>query len=100
MPRGDFDRLLLSLAQRSGAILLRDRVGCVEITDNAAIQLRSGLHVRARFAIDASGRAGILARSCGFPALDSYTTGYIRRSWRWPEGERRSFTQSVTFRLR
>lgn len=53
-------------------------------------------------AVDGSGSvvsAGV-ARSCGFPALDSYTTSYIRRSWRWPEGARRSFTQSVTFRLR
>ncbi len=52
--------------------------------------------------VDSSGSvvsAGV-ARSCGFPALDSYTTTYIRRSWRWPEGERRNFTQSVTFRLR
>jgi len=41
-----------------------------------------------------------VVRSCGFPQLDSYTSGYIRSHWRWPEGGRRTFTQPVSFRLR
>ncbi len=41
-----------------------------------------------------------LVRSCGFPQLDSHTCDYIRRSWHWPAGGRRTFTQNVQYRLR
>jgi len=52
--------------------------------------------------VDAAGSvtSATVARSSGHPALDSYTCNYIRRSWRWPEGGRRTFNQPVSFRLR
>jgi flavin-dependent dehydrogenase len=61
--RGDFDHLLLELAKRAGAVILRDAVRAVDLRGQPAMRLRSGSELRARFAIDASGRAGILARS-------------------------------------
>ena len=61
--RSNFDHLLLDLARRAGTLILRDSVRGVGLNDGAELQLRSGTEVRARFAIDASGRAGILARN-------------------------------------
>src|ERR1051326_8771439 len=61
--RGDFDRLLLELARRAGAVILRDAVSSVDFSNGAVLRMRSGTEVRARFAIDASGRAGVIARN-------------------------------------
>jgi len=70
--RDDFDRLLLESARRTGALVLRDSVRSVDLNDGAVLRLRSGAEVRARFAIDASGRAGILART----GLRAHETAY------------------------
>jgi TonB family protein len=52
--------------------------------------------------VDSSGSvvSATAARSSGHLQLDAYTCNYIRRSWRWPAGGRRTFSQAVSFRLR
>ncbi len=57
--RSEFDRLLLNLAP---ATVVREAVRAVDFADGAEIRLQSGETLRARFVIDASGRAGVIAR--------------------------------------
>ncbi|HLJ45310.1 MAG TPA: NAD(P)/FAD-dependent oxidoreductase [Bryobacteraceae bacterium] len=97
--RDEFDSLLLGLAS---APVLRDAVRHVEFSDVAEIHLRSGTTLQARFVIDASGRAGVVARQgirvsepgrrtiaiCGYwtspSALSSHTVvESSREGWVW-----------------
>ena len=60
--RRDFDGLLQGLMQRAGAVVLRDSVSAAD-TCSGTVYLRSGGELRARFVLDASGRAGVVART-------------------------------------
>ena len=64
--RRDFDALLLGLAQP--ASIVNDAVRSADPTSGTVL-LRSGGELRARFILDASGRAGVVARS-GFRKHD------------------------------
>jgi flavin-dependent dehydrogenase len=83
--RGDFDRLLLSLARAAGVTVVCDSVRDVDLRDDAVVKLRSGAEVRARFAIDASGRAGVLARRGLRRYEATYRTIAICGYWRRAE---------------
>lgn len=79
--RGDLDRLLLELARRSGVVVVRDLVRDIDFPDEAVLRLRSGAEVRARIAIDASGRSGVIARRGLRVQEDSYRTVAICGMW-------------------
>jgi len=92
--RGDFDRLLLELAEAAGATVCRkatvrkvdlDAAGCVRL-DYEAIDGET-IRVTSRFVLDCSGRAGVIARR-GFRRKEQrYGTlaiaGVWRRESRW-----------------
>ena len=67
--RRDFDGLLQGLMQRAGAVVLRDSVSSADAC-SGTVHLRSGGEIRARFVLDASGRAGVVART-GFRKHDT-----------------------------
>lgn len=81
VPRRTFDRLLLEIAERAGVIVLRDSVTDLVLADVAAVRLRSGSEVRARFAVDASGRAGVLGRRGLRVHEEAYRTVAICGTW-------------------
>jgi flavin-dependent dehydrogenase len=89
--RRDFDRCLKSLANKSGANVEDAQVTAAQYSnaDGAwTVQTDAGKSVRARIVIDASGRAGVLARE-RLRILDQSTrTIALAGSWRierrWP----------------
>ena len=89
--RRDFDRCLRALAVKSGARVQDAHVTAARRSDSDrtwTVQTDAGQSVHARFLIDASGRAGVLARD-GLRVLDpSRRTIALAGSWRsetrWP----------------
>jgi len=66
--RSDLDRLLLYAARQAGATVLSDSVQHIDDADSALLRTRSGVGIHARFALDCSGRAGLIARAINLPA--------------------------------
>ncbi len=89
--RRDFDRCLRTLALNAGAQVQSAHVSTAQRDDSDhtwTVQTAAGKSIRARIVIDASGRAGVVARD-GLRVLDpSKRTVAVAASWRsenrWP----------------
>ena len=79
--RGEFDRLLLDMARDAGAVVCHNQVREVDLNDGAVLHLRTRAEIHARFVVDASGRAGVLARRGLRVAEPSYRTVAICGYW-------------------
>jgi periplasmic protein TonB len=44
--------------------------------------------------------SAVVAGSTGYSELDNYAAGWVRRNWRFPPGEARSFKLPIVFKLR
>ena len=93
VPRLDLDRLLLTLAEGSGARICRDaavRDVCLERNEEACIEYRTSTQerasVKARFVLDCSGRAGVIARRGFRKSEPGCTTLAIAGIWRRNNG--------------
>jgi flavin-dependent dehydrogenase len=90
--RPDFDGLLLTQAERAGALVWRDaRVRHVDLDDaHARLQIACGDNgvrtIRARFALDCSGLTGVIARQGFRLQQDGFRGQALIGVWHRPDG--------------
>jgi FADH2-dependent halogenase/halogenation protein CepH len=73
VPRADFDALLFAHAQAQGAAVIAARALAIRIGDQGVeVDTDQGTTVRARMLVDASGRAGLLARKFDLRRPDAH----------------------------
>jgi flavin-dependent dehydrogenase len=93
--RPAFDRVLRAHAQHQGVMLVEGQVQGVELGGSVLVDVASGngspVSYEARFALDCSGRAGVIARKGLRRHPAGYRTIAIAAEWacdRWPDDER------------
>jgi len=99
--RERFDRLLREHARSKGVTILNGYVQRVDVADTVTIDCAVPAGVagyRARFVLDCSGRAGVVARHGLRRADTGYRTLAVAAEWEceaWPDGERhQTFVES------
>jgi flavin-dependent dehydrogenase len=99
VPRADFDRVLLDGARAAGARVVDAMVQGVERDDPVCVKAFAidgrTIECRARYVLDCSGRAGVIARRGLRRTTVRYRTLAIVAEWQcdnWPEQERTSTT--------
>jgi flavin-dependent dehydrogenase len=95
VPRADFDRVLLDGARAAGARVVDATVQRLERDDPVCVTAMAAdggaVECRARYVLDCSGRAGVIARRGLRRAMVRYRTLAIVAEWEcrdWPAGER------------
>lgn len=91
--RGPFDALLRSLAEKAGAEVARGLVRDVDAANHAIVNIEGvTTRVSAKFVLDCSGRAGVIARrGRRHPEASHHTvamSGMWRQTGAWPEAQR------------